>query len=194
VVPIERERQARATYWNVRQSGATSLRDWCERYYAGDKTGAAYLNAYTIAVNADAEIEMSYRGGGIDGLNRTLDASDTLETAMNVLGTHHAVGLTGDVRMGEQLLMVKPPGQTQILPNTVIEDARSESASVYKQEGRSGGGVQSVRNRRAGWFGRSQNQNQGQHQQGANQRGRGGDRGRGKGGRGDGAAGGADHP
>jgi hypothetical protein len=186
VVPLDRERQARPTYWNIRQTGANSLRDWCERYYAGEKNGAAYLNTYTIAVGADAEIEAAYRYQGIDGVNARLDESDTLETAMNVLGVHHAVGLTGDTRLGDHLLMVKPPGQTQVLPQGLIEDARSESAALYKQETRSGGGPVNVRQRRAGWFGRPQQQQQ-QAQGRQQQQGRG----RGKGGRGRGGADGA---
>jgi len=173
----EAARAARKTYWNLRQTGSSSIRNWLDTSYAGAKDGDGFLHLYQMGVNADCELEAAYLRGGIEEVNRQLDHSDTLETTINTIGTQHAVALTGDLRMGETLMKVKPPGMTQILPQDTIEDARSEAQSLYKQEQRSTGGGQvgQVRARRAGWFAQPKG---GQQQQMAGQ-GRGGNRGRG---------------
>ena len=39
--------------------------------------------------------------------------------------------------MGQELLIVQPPGQQQVLPTEMSSDARTESAEAYNQEQRS---------------------------------------------------------
>ena len=93
------------TYWKIRKN-ARSIREWLERYFAGDKNGANYLSLYTLAVNADEELESWYRTWGIQGVHHALEVSKQLEIALNLIATQHAVALTGDWRMGRELLLV----------------------------------------------------------------------------------------
>ena len=150
VVPEEYERQAAPTYNNSRRA-SPSVREWYEKYYQGEKDDVAW----TLAVNIDLEIESHYRAGGYPGVEQALATSDVLETSLNVLGTRHAVGLTRDTRLGDHLTLTRPPGESQVLPSSVIEEGRTESQALYKQEQRTGGAA-TTRQRRAGWFSNNQ--------------------------------------
>ena len=159
----DHEIQASLVYWKLRKH-ARSIRKWLEKYFAGDKSGAAYLALYTMAVNGDEELERWYIAYGIQGVHHCLRTSKHLEISLNLIGTQHAVALTGDWRMGQELIIVQPPGQQQILPTELLSDARSESAAAYKQEQRSEGSTNTLRSRRASWFGGARAQQQQQQQ------------------------------
>lgn len=155
VVPEEYERGAWDTYWNCRRA-APSMRFWYEHYYKGDKDDVAW----TLTTNIDLLLEEAYRNYGLEGVKQALETIDVLETSLNVLGTRHAVGLTGDTRLGDHLTLAKPPGESQVLPRSQIEEGRSESHAWHKQEQRTKGGGGggggntdgSTRQRRGNWF------------------------------------------
>ena len=60
----DHEIQAWLVYWKLRKH-ARSIREWLEKYFAGDKSGASYLALYTMAVNGDEELERWYIAYGI---------------------------------------------------------------------------------------------------------------------------------
>lgn len=158
-IPAGKGRRARATYENTRLTSAPSIRHWVEHTYASNREGAPYLRAFQIAVNADTELEKAYELGGYDGVIECLEGSDTIEIAPNTLGTLREVGISGDERAGEVMMLVKPPGGTSILPEEVLAEGRSASQNLYKQEVRtqpSAGAGANVRARRAGWFSKPQ--------------------------------------
>ena len=69
-------------------------------------------------------------------MKKDLRTKKSLKAALNTLGVKHMVYLTGDVRAGEHLLAVKPPGRSQVLPQWQLEQGMQASQAAYKQEQR----------------------------------------------------------
>lgn len=104
--------------------------------YAGPKAGETWDALQALVQNADVEIERAYResGGSVDAIDDALDSSDTLEITLNMLGTKHAVGVTGDTRLGDELLLIGDPKKKQVLPGWMLEEGRKLAADRYKGE------------------------------------------------------------
>jgi hypothetical protein len=150
-LPPDYKRSGDEVYWNMRRS-SLNVKHWIEHYYKGNKSGEEYQYLWLLANNIDAELEKAYQLRGMPGVEATLAENDVVETALNTIAVNHAVAITGDHRMGAALKAVQPPGQAQVLPNWVLDEGRSESQQLYKQENRKGPNSNSARQRRGQQF------------------------------------------
>jgi hypothetical protein len=71
---------------------------------------------------------------------------------LNALSVHHEVANTGDWRLGEQLMLTKPPEKKSVVPAPKLEAGRNLSKAMYQQDQRTGDSKTTTRQRRAGWF------------------------------------------
>ena len=108
-----------------------------------------------------------------DGVLAALRNSVVLETTFNTLAVRHEVGRTGDTRLGDHLSLLQQPSQSPVLPSYKVEEGRTESQAVFKQEQRVSGNA--ARQRRGNFFA----QGGGEGKARAKPGGRGGGRGRG---------------
>lgn len=136
-IPAEKKRSAPDIYWGLRRH-AMSIRAWLEAYYAGSRDGADYRTLYTMVLGADATLEQRYQEGGLECVEWALENDDNLEMVLNTVGVNHAVALTGDKRLGEELAIANVPNRQHILPPWLLDEGRTAAQVRYKEEQRAG--------------------------------------------------------
>jgi len=135
------------------------LVEYLERYYPGDRSGGKYLLLYQSLEGADTTIREARNYGGEDAVNYVLDSNNQLEIAINGMAVEWDVLLHGDSAAAAANLAVRPPGQSDLLPNWALESGRNVSRDLFRQHERvSGGGSSGHHNaagaglRRRGWI------------------------------------------
>ena len=130
-----RRRIAHDTYWELRRQ-STSVRNYMSQLYGGSRTSQEYYDLWTYAEMVDARLDDAYRSHGLSGVNYLLASDDTLEHMLSRIGAQVAFLQSGDRRVYDALVTSRPPGQSDLVPQWALEEARNHSKSVWQQEQR----------------------------------------------------------
>ena len=87
----------------------------------------------------DGQLDIVYRSAGKPGVDHLLLNNDAIEHALSRIGAQVAFLRSGDRRVYDALATSKPPGQSDIVPAWALEEARTHSTALWKQEQRTTG-------------------------------------------------------
>ena len=105
-------------------------------HYPGSRQGQEWHDLWNVASSIDMTLELAHRSGGCPGLCQALDADDRIEHWLSRIGAQVAYLRSGDRRVLDHLQSGRAPGDSELLPEWAIDGARSESKSLYLQQGR----------------------------------------------------------
>ena len=180
-LPPEMPRAAPEIYRSCRAAGASSIRDWLHRHYAGNKDdkNRTRVDLWNSATRVDFEIKRCKSGAEVRIL---LATNDSIEIEMRRLAAEEYQARTGDVVGAHQMLAVKAPGiGVDLAPSWLVNEVTAYSKAEHQRHER----VQSSSRARGRGRGGGRPQQQGQAQpQGAAPGEQGGDAGGGRGQRG----------
>ena len=134
----QRKRLAFDTYWELRRQ-AQSVRAYLSTHYKGGSGTQEYADLWTLAEIIDGMLDAAYRSGGLDAVNYVLWYDDTAEHIMARVGAQIAYLRSGDRRVYNAIITAKPPGESDILPDWALQEARDHSKALYNQECRVAG-------------------------------------------------------
>ena len=126
-------------YWQVIRQYCSSVAEYLERYYPGDKKSRSFLSLYQMAKSVDAALQEAFARGGDDGVNEYLSTSNSAEICLNSIGVEWNILLHGDAAAAASQLAAKPPGMSDLLPPAVVQAGLDVSKSLHRQAERVGG-------------------------------------------------------
>ena len=108
-LPPDMARAAPEIYRSCRSAGASSIRMWLDRHYAGARndTNPAWTDLWNAATRIDFAIARCSSSGEVAQL---LASDDDLEIDLRRLAAEEYRARTGDACGANQMLAVKPPG------------------------------------------------------------------------------------
>ena len=139
-IPSQRKRIAHDTYWEIRRQ-ATSVRNYMSSHYPGSRGDQQFHDLWALAELTDIRVDAEYQAGGVPRLNGALQNDDSLEHMLSRIGGQVAYIRTGDRRVFDALSTSKPPGQSDIVPEWALSEARDHSKQLFNEELRVSGRV-----------------------------------------------------
>ena len=107
--------------------------------YSGPKDTQEYADLWTLGEMVDGQLDITYRSHGKQGVDYLLLNNDAIAHALSRIGAQVAYLRSGDRRVYDALATSKPPGQSDIVPSWALEEARTHSTALWKQEQRTTG-------------------------------------------------------
>ena len=125
------KRAAPEIYRNMRSQGVSNCREWVDRNFRGDKTGAAWVDLWNLATEVDFVIGPLTSDEMIFG---TLSNSDGLEIKMRRLASKLYEDRTGDTTGAMKMLAVAPPGmQVDLAPSWLVDEVTTHSRNEHQR-------------------------------------------------------------
>ena len=142
---LDRRRVVADTYWAIRRS-SVSIRSYLSSHILGIKKGALYSELWVGAEVIDTECERAYRWGGQAALDAMRASSDSTEHLPAKLGAELNFILHGDRQMHNAFVIARPPESTDLLPDWVVDVARTQAQALAREAARiRNGGVANQR-------------------------------------------------
>ena len=163
-LPPDFKRAGLDIYKNIRAGGSATIRDWLSHNFTGDKSGAVWIDLWTLATQLDYSIARAAPSGDAAVL-RLLNTDDNTELALRRLSSYIYVSRTGDHAGGNVILGNIAPGtKTDIAPSWLVHEATAHSkmehqrtervAAATRSQNPSGGGLTWKKKSKGGGKGR----------------------------------------
>ena len=115
------------------------MRNYMASHYPGASGDQQFQDLWALAELIDIRADAEYQAGGVPRLNWALQNDDSLEHMLSRIGGQVAYIRTGDRRVFHALSTSKPPGQSDIVPEWALSEARDHSKQLFNEEFRVAG-------------------------------------------------------
>ena len=112
------------------------MRNYLSQMYQGPRSSQEFSDLWMLAEMLDGQLDIAYRHGGKPAVDWLLVHDDACEHALSRIGAQVAYLRSGDRRVYDAIVTSKPPGESDILPSWALEEARTHSTAMWKQDQR----------------------------------------------------------